>query len=252
MKSGGGMTTEAGAPGRAVGSGEVPGATELPRSPVSMRRMAGRRRRHTPLGAPGQPPGGRGWSADTWGYVVALVVTAIGVSLGIALIMTGASARERGSGWILVIETPLVGIAVIALSRWIQRLATSGRLDLESAGRWTVSSPGWDRMKRRRFLLLWYLGTILAAVGVAITFVTPFGLVGGLLSGLFCYALARRSLRLAMGLSRLESMLLGPHGGHPIAVASRREPGTWWARWAWVDLAIEIAVVAAVLMNLPA
>jgi hypothetical protein len=124
--------------------------------------MAGRRRRHTPLGAPGQPPGGRGWSADTWGYVVALVVTAIGVSLGIALIMTGASARERGTGWILVIETPLVGIAVIALSRWIQRLATSGR------------------------------------------------------------------------------------------VASRREPGTWWARWAWVDLAIEIAVVAAVLMNLPA
>jgi hypothetical protein len=183
---------------------------------------------------------------------VALVATAIGVSLGIALIMTGASARERGSGWILVIETPLVGIAVIALSRWIQRLAASGRLDLEPPGRWTVSSPGWDRMKGRRFLLLWYLGTILAAVGVAITFVTPFGLVGGLLSGLFCYALARRSLRLAMGLSRLESMLLGPHGGHPIAVASRREPGTWWARWAWVDLAIEIAVVAAVLMNLPA
>jgi hypothetical protein len=110
---------------------------------------------------------------------VALAVTAIGVSLGIALIMTGASPRERGSGWILVIETPLVGIAVIALSRWIQKLATSGRLDLESAGRWTVSSPGWDRMKGRRFLLLWYLGTILAAVGVAITFVTPFGLVGG-------------------------------------------------------------------------
>lgn len=209
--------------------------------------MAGRRPDHPPTGASRRWRGVRTWSPDTWAYVMGIGVTAIMVALGVAMLIAGESPQHRQSGWVLVIGGLILCPIVILLALWLNGRAASGRFEFVP-GVGVAAGVGWDRSRGRRFFLLWYLGSIVGAIGVATMFWTPAGVVG-LWAGVLCWAVARRSLRLGMGLSRLESML-GRRGRHPIALAPTHEPGTWWARWAWVDLAIEIAAGAALLTRL--
>ena len=189
-----------------------------------------------------------GWS-DTWGcFVPTAVGTAIVVAFGIAVIVTAENDDRRSTGWVLVIVGPLTAILTVAVVLWVRRAVDSGRIAVEPAGRPVVRSDGWDPVQGRRFLGLWYCGTLLAALGALLSIWTAAGLVP-LLLGVVLFMLARRAQRLALGLSSFEKLMLGPLSGHPVTAARRHEPGTWWARWAWADLAILIAAAVTFLVG---
>lgn len=188
-----------------------------------------------------------GWS-DTWGCVVPSVVgAAIVVAFGIAVIVTAETDDRRSSGWVLVIVGPVTAIVTVAVVKWTRRAVDSGRIVVGPGGRPVVGSDGWDPAQGRRFLGLWYCGTLLAALGAVLSIWTSAGLVP-LLLAVILYALARRAQRLALGLSYAEKLTLGPLSGHPLTTARRHEPGTWWARWAWADLALLIAAAVTFLV----
>jgi hypothetical protein len=110
--------------------------------------------------------------------------------------------------------------------------------ELRTGGRVVALDFGWDRHLGRRYYALWYLATALLALAAVGLWADRLILAVLVAAALPLYWLAHRTLRRAHRIPRLVRRPTAPRLVHPLMLTRKHEPGTWWSRWAAVDLAL--------------
>lgn len=160
------------------------------------------------------------------------------------------SADERSDGWFNLGGLALGFVMVAASYWWVRRGVAAGNLVVRNK-RLAPPTDEWDRPVGRRYFALSYLGTASLGAGLLIGMLTPWGVLLSIPVVVPLYWLAQRSYRRARRATWLADQISGPRLRLPIVAARRYEPGTWWERWAWIDVAL-MAAIAVVLVGMGA